>query len=200
MVLGIRDKVKYQTISLKYPLWSWTAGCQAWPARLLTMLQILLATLGAAAVQTKDEGYPVLSAALLASIVLGLHMSVEALEKRWILLMRRSRHITMTAFSKHSPSLHWEFHCISSFSLYWQLLTLLISLMSASGPKTIESHAISGSITIGCCLHHLCTWQPCLCKGHGWENQEAWQSQIHRLKKGQKNEWRFHDLIIILIF
>lgn len=61
----------------------------------------------------------------------------------------------MTAFSKHSPSLHWEFHCISSFSLYWQLLTLLISLMSASGPKTIESRAISGSITIGCCLHHL---------------------------------------------
>eukprot|EP00434_Breviolum_minutum_P033935 symbB.v1.2.030028.t1/scaffold3341.1/size61037/2 len=45
-----------------------SGGCQAWPARLLTMLQILLATLGAAAVQTKDEGYPVLSAALLASI------------------------------------------------------------------------------------------------------------------------------------
>lgn len=135
--------------------WSWTAGCQAWPARLLTMLQILLATLGAAAVQTKDEGYPVLSAALLASIVLGLHMSVEALENvesfwcvdRGVALWQQC--------AKNSPSLHWVFHCISSSSLYWQLLTLLISLMSASGPKTTESHAISGSITIGCCLHHL---------------------------------------------
>ena len=44
----------------------------AWPARLLTALRILLAILGAAAAEAKSEGYAVLSAALLASIVLGL--------------------------------------------------------------------------------------------------------------------------------
>ena len=80
--------------------WSWTAGCQAWPARLLTMLQILLATLGAAAVQTKDEGYPVLSAALLASIVLGLHMSVEALENVESFCTNHS----LTQHTENSPS------------------------------------------------------------------------------------------------
>lgn len=47
----------------------------AWPARLLTALRILLAILGAAAAEAKSEGYAVLSAALLASIVLGLRIS-----------------------------------------------------------------------------------------------------------------------------
>ena len=46
----------------------------AWPARLLTALRVLLAILGAAAAEAKNEGYAVLSAALLASIVLGLRI------------------------------------------------------------------------------------------------------------------------------
>lgn len=152
--------------------WSWTAGCQAWPARLLTMLQILLATLGAAAVQTKDEGYPVLSAALLASIVLGLHMSVEALENV------ESFWCTNHGISlwQHFPNIHPV--GTGSFIAYHHPHWFLPQDLRPLSPTRFRGRSQLAAVFI---ILHLAALSM---QGARLENQEAWQSWIHRLKEG----------------
>lgn len=67
--------LKYLEIIWK--LFGFRRGYVTWPARLLTILQLLLAILGAAATEERSGRYAVLSAALLASIVLGLETEAE---------------------------------------------------------------------------------------------------------------------------